>query len=118
MKLEKYDILMTELKNLGVINGLNVEEAKDISNRLLNNLNIAKIESSNVILMRNIKRRSDKYKHLLTEINKYLQKEEEIKKLNEYYNNKYEQLTYTLQYQRNKKLKLETQNKKSIYSNK
>ena len=60
----------------------------------------------------------DNYDLILSQINTYKQNEEYIKNLNEYYKNLRKELSYTLQYQRNKKLKLQLNKKKSIYSNK
>ena len=48
----------------------------------------------------------------------YRKNSEYIRNLNEYIKYKHHELSYTLQYQRNKKLKLQQQKTKSIYSNK
>ena len=114
MEIKSYDVLINEINELGFISGLNIDEYVILSNELLENLEkINQIDIKKLYNMRHI----DNYKIILLQINKYKQNEDYIRNLNKILKEKQKQLSYTLQYQRNKKLKMQM-NKKSIYSNK
>ena len=99
-----YNTIIEEINNLGTISGLNIDDYLNLSNELLSNLQrINSLDYSNL---------------MLNEVNTYKKNSDYIIKLNEYIKYKHNELSYTLQYQRNKKLKLLQQKSKSIYSNK
>ena len=114
MQIQLYEDIINELNNLGTITVHNIDEYVRISNILLKNLKkINQIDIDILVNNKNI----DNYGLILRQVNKYKENEEYIKNLNEYLKNKQTELSYTLQYQRIKKLKL-IPKKKSIYSNK
>lgn len=99
-----YNTIIEEINNLGTISGLNIDDYLNLSNELLSNLQrINSLDYSNL---------------MLNEVNTYKKNSDYIIKLNEYIKYKHNELSYTLQYQRNKKLKLLQKKSKSIYSNK
>lgn len=101
-----FNEVMCEINELGTISGLNIDEYLELSNELLNNLN--EINQSDI----------SSYPLEISEMHAYRKNSEYIRNLNEYIKYKHHELSYTLQYQRNKKLKLQQQKSKSIYSNK
>ena len=114
MKVQKYESIIEKMNNLGKISVRNIDEYVRLSNDLIENLE--KINQIDVELLVNNKN-IDNYKDILSQVNAYKQNKKYIKQLNKYLINKQDELSYTLQYQRLKKLSL-IQKKKSIYSNK
>ena len=115
MEIRLYNDIINEMNELGIVNGINIDDYLSLSNELLNNLEeILQIDINRLYRNRNIKN----YDIILTQIKIYKKNEEYIRNINEYYKNLQKELSYTLQYQRNKKLKMQLNKKKSIYSNK
>ena len=114
MEVQKYESIIEKMNNLGKISVRNIDEYVRLSNDLIENLE--KINQIDVELLVNNKN-IDNYREILLQVNTYKQNKKYIKQLNKYLINKQDELSYTLQYQRLKKLSL-IQKKKSIYSNK
>lgn len=114
MEVQKYESIIEKMNNLGKISVRNIDEYVRLSNDLIENLEkINQIDVELLVDNKNI----DNYREILSQVNTYKQNKKYIKQLNKYLINKQDELSYTLQYQRLKKLSL-IQTKKSIYSNK
>lgn len=111
MEIRSYNQIINDINNYKTITGINIDEIVELSNELLNNLYLIEEIGINNILMYD-------EKNNLKEIYKYTKNKDNIFKINEYYKNIQKQLSYTLQYQRHKKLNYLINNKKNIYSNK
>ena len=115
MEIRLYNEIIKEINELGKINGITIDEYVNLSNELLENLEkVKQIDMNKLHYNKDIANRVS----ILTEINIYKRNEQYIRNLNEYLVKKQNELSYTLQYQRHKKLKLQLNKKKSIYSNK
>lgn len=114
MEVQTYESIIEKMNNLGQISVRNIDEYVSLSNELIENLE--KINQIDVELLVNNKD-IDNYNEILSQVNTYKQNKKYIKRLNEYLVNKQDELSYTLQYQRLRKLSL-IHKKKSIYSNK
>ena len=118
MEIRSYSVIMNEINELGKPNGINIDELLSLSNELVNNLNIINEIGVNRIRVYNLYNLKNEDINISKELKDYTSNEEKILSLNEYYKNIQKQLSYTLQYQRNKKYNSLLPHKKSIYSNK
>lgn len=115
MEIRLYNEIIKEINELGKINGITIDDYVNLSNELLENLEkVKQIDMNKLYNNKDVTNRIS----ILSEINTYKRNEKYIRSLNKYLTNKQKELSYTLQYQRHKKLKLHLNKKKSIYSNK
>ena len=118
MEIRSYKVIMNEINHLGKPNGINIDDLLILSEELVNNLNIINEIGVNRIKIFNLHNLKNESINISKELNDYINNAEKILNLNEYYKNVQIQLSYTLQYQRNRKYNSLLPHKKSIYSNK